>query len=251
MIIVDTHVHVGGRYVHVEELINQMNQKGVDKAVLVQYRADLPPPGNTDNTYHVACLNKYPSRLASVGIVDWTKEDALPKLEYWAKQGIQGLRLDGEAISPGQDKYAIWRKAAELGIIISVYNKLDSISQIAELFPNLKIHVEHCGQPTINEVKILDLAVYPNVFVKFSVGGLSTLSKQQYPYKDTQPFFENIFRRYGSKRIMWSSDYPASGRIIGYDKTISYIMREIPYLSWTDRKWIMGKTALTMWRFEE
>ena len=251
MIIVDTHTHIGGPYVSVEDLMHQLDQYGIDKAVLVQYRADLPPPGNTNNAYHVQCLTQYPSRLASVGIVDWTQKDALTTLEYWFQQGIQGLRLDGDARSPGSDQYAIWKKAAELEMNVSVYNRLDHIPEIVKHCPDLRIHIEHCGQPSLNGDKILELARYPSVYVKFSVGGLASYSKHDYPYTDVQSFIKQLIHQFGANRIMYSSDYPASGRVIGYGKVLQYLLREVSTLSWEDKKWIMGKTALSLWKFQE
>ncbi|MEM2921708.1 MAG: amidohydrolase family protein, partial [Candidatus Bathyarchaeia archaeon] len=220
MVIVDTHVHVGlKKYATVEELLKQMERSKVDKAVLVQYRAGLEPIGNTDNTYISECARKYPQRLAAVGIVDWTKDDATEKLEYWVKEKeIQGIRLDGMAVSPGPDKYVIWEKAAELGINISVYGKLDRLAEIAERFPSLNLHIEHNGMPSINGDSVLNLAKYSNVSVKFSVTGLREISNQPYPYKDTHSFLKLIYDRFGSKRIVWGSDYPPCQEHEGYDK---------------------------------
>ncbi len=249
MIIVDTHTHVGGRYGSLENLLVPLDQYGVDKAVLVQYRADLPPPGNTDNTYHVQCLTRYPTRLASVGIVDWTQDDALTTLASWSRQGIQGLRLDGAAQSPGRDPYAIWKQAAALQMNVSVYNRLDSIPEVVRACPDLKIHLEHCGQPSLNGDAVLELARYPTVYVKFSVGGLAAFSKEDYPYRDVHPFVQQLFQQFGAHRIMWSSDYPASGKVIGYGRVLYYLLREIPALSWAEKEWVMGKTALSVWRF--
>lgn len=249
--IVDTHVHVGtGQYVLVEELLGQLDTWGVEKAVLVQYRRGCGPIGNTDNTYISECVRKYPSRLVAVGIVDWTKNDAPQRLEYWVKtHGIQGIRIDGNALSPDPDKYAIWRKAAQLGAITSVSGKLDGISQIAKEFPTLSIHVEHTGMPNINGDRVLALAEYPNVFVKFSVLGLQRISNISYPHKDAQLFFEKVYQLFGSKRIMWGSNYPPVLSEEGYAKTLRFLHKEIPYLSTEDKEWLMGKTALEMWHF--
>jgi L-fuconolactonase len=251
MIVVDAHTHVGGPYGALEDLLRPLDQYGIDKAVLVQYRADLPPPGNTDNAYHVHCVTRYPSRLASVGIIDWTQNDAVTTLEYWSRQGIQGLRLDGDARSPGRDPYAIWKKAAALKMNVSVYNRLDDLPEIVRECPNLKIHLEHCGQPSLNGEAILALARYPTVYVKFSVGGLAAFSTQDYPYLDVHPFVEELFHQFGAHRIMWSSDYPASGKVIGYDRVLYYLLREMPTLSWAEKEWVMGKTALSLWRFQQ
>lgn len=251
MIVVDTHVHVGlKQYVPVEDLLKEMDKYGVEMAVLVQYRAGLEPVGNTDNAYISECARRHPRRLAAVGIVDWTRDDALERLEYWARgQETQGLRLDGNAVSPGPERYAIWRKAAELGMIVSVYGRLDNISKIASLFPDLSIHVEHVGMPSINGDLVLALAEYPNVYIKFTVAGLSGISKEPYPHRDAHPFFDKVYRRFGPKRIMWGSNYPPVLSEEGYEKTMLFLQKEIPYLSAEDKEWLMGKTALEMWRF--
>jgi L-fuconolactonase len=252
MIIVDTHVHVGLRqYVPVDELLGQMDRYGVGKAVLVQYRAGLEPIGNTDNAYVAECAKEYPAKLAALGIVDWTRPDGLERLECWVRNwGIQGLRLDGEASSPGGERYAIWRKAAQLGIVVSVYGKIDRLSEIAGLFPSLRIHVEHTGMPSVNGDHILALARFPNVFVKFTVSGLSGISKEPYPHRDTHPFFEKVFQSFGAKRIMWGSNYPPVMKDEGYERTLLFLSREIPWLSSDEREWVLGRTALEMWRFQ-
>ena len=252
MVVVDTHVHVGlGKYATIEELIDQMEKSGVDKAVLVQYRAGFEPIGNTDNAYISKCVEEYPQKFAAVGIVDWTRENAVKELEYWVKEhGIQGIRLDGMAESPGRDKYTIWEKAAELGVNVSVYGKLDRIGEIADKYPDLSLHIEHSGMPKINGNLILNLAEYPNIMVKFTVSGLRGISKQGYPHEDVHLFFESLYRKFGSKRIMWGSDYPPCLDHEGYDKALNFIKNEISFLTEEDKKWILGETALTVWRFK-
>ncbi len=253
MTIVDTHVHVGlGQYVQVDELLRQMDNYGVGNAVLVQYRRGLYPVGNTDNFYIAECIRKYPRRLAAVGIVDWTKRDGPERLEYWVnKHGIQGLRLDGDAISPGQEKHAIWNKAAQLGIVISVSGRLDSLSEIAGLFPNLRLHVEHTGTPSVNGDLLLNLARFRNVFVKFTVRGLKGISKQQYPHQDAHLFLKRVYEEFGARRIMWGSNYPPVLEDEGYEKTLLFLGKEVPWLSAEEKEWILGRTALEMWRFSE
>ena len=62
--IVDTHCHTGlDKYEPIESLLFHLDSSGVDKAVLIQHA------GNIDNSYHLQCLNNYPSRLASAMIV--------------------------------------------------------------------------------------------------------------------------------------------------------------------------------------
>jgi len=65
MTIVDTHCHTGiHKYEPVESLLFHMDSSDVDKAVLIQHA------GETDNSYHVECLQKFPGRFASAMIVE-------------------------------------------------------------------------------------------------------------------------------------------------------------------------------------
>jgi len=168
-------------YVSVEELLGRMDEIGIGKAVLVQYRAGLRPPGNTDNRYISACANRYPSRLVAVCIVDHRREDALETLEYWVTEhGVRGIRLDGTDTSP-REKLAIWKKAAELGINVSVSGNISPLAGIARKLSDLNLLVEHTGMPKTNGDTILKLAECDNVFVKFTTGGLHGLSSEPYP----------------------------------------------------------------------
>jgi len=252
LVIVDTHVHVGlDQYVPLGVLLKQIDRSGVEKAVLVQYSAGHPSPGNINNTYICQCAREYPHRLVAVGMVDWTKEYALEVLEYWVKeQGIQGIRMAGTAKSPGANKYAIWEKAAELGINISVTGNLKPIAEIAERFLDLNLQIEHCGMPSINGDVVLNLSKHPNVSVKFSLAGLQELSHQPYPHRNTHTFFKRIYNSFGPERIMWGSDFPPCLEYASYEECLDFIRKKIEYLTEEDKDYILGKTTLKMYRFQ-
>jgi len=252
MTVVDTHVHVGlDRYVPLDDLLRQMDDSHVDKAVLVQYVAGHPPVGNTDNRYIAQCIRRYPNRLAAVCIIDWRKEDASRKLEYWVeRRGIQGIRMPGTARTQGENKYTVWEKAAELGISVSVNGELASLVEVAERFPSLKLHIEHTGIPNRYGDYVLKLAKYSNVWIKFSTTGLREFSHEPYPHSDTHSFFKRVYDTFGPKRIMWGSNFPPCLKCEGYDRSLDFLRKEISYLSDSDKEWILGKTALKVWRFE-
>jgi predicted TIM-barrel fold metal-dependent hydrolase len=252
MVVVDTHVHVGlPTYGPLEELRGRMAENGVEKAVLVQYRRDQPPPGNIDNRYLAECVARAPSKLAAACIVDHRCEPALERLEYWVKEKrMQGIRLAGTDTSPGENKLAIWEKADELGINVSVSGNLNPIVGIAKACPSLNILVEHAGTPRVNGDAILGLAENRNVYVKFTTGGLHAISTAPFPYRDTHAFFQRVYDRFGPERIMWGSDYPPVETREGYAEALAFV-REVDWLSEDDREWILGKTALQVWKFAD
>ena len=135
-------------------------------------------------------------------------------------------------------------------MIVSVYGKIDRLSEIAGLFPDLRIHLEHTGMPAVNGDRILALARFPNVSVKFTVSGLKGISREAYPHRDAHPFLEKVFRSFGEKRIMCGSNYPPVMKEEGYEKTLRFLTKEMPWLSPEEREWTMGRTALERWRFQ-
>ncbi len=61
MRIVDSHCHVSPVwYEPVESLLHQMEQNGVEHAVLIQMR------GQANNEYQFECVRRYPGRFAPV-----------------------------------------------------------------------------------------------------------------------------------------------------------------------------------------
>ena len=168
MIIVDTHCHTGtNKYEPIESLIFHMEQASVSKAVLIQHA------GNTNNSYHVQCLHSHPNRFASAMIVE--ADDTGEKIDFWAKQGIVGIRLHADSRSDTIDPLAHWRTADKLNLVVSVPCSIptllgDEFSQVLKTFPDLTIVIEHLGganysmkSPYQEFKSMLALSRYPNL----------------------------------------------------------------------------------------
>ncbi len=261
MVIVDTHCHAGRNWFEpVELLLHQMNLNGVDKAVLIQHR------GTYDNTYLFECARRFPGRFAVVVIVDTSSPDAPAALERWAKEGAVGVRLGPMERSPGADPLAIWRKAAELGLVVSSLGRVedfasDEFSKLVAQFPSMPIIVEHLAgvgvgakPPYTTFKKALALANHPNTYIK--VGGLGEISarppvlKPHFAFDYTPPLIEMVYDTFGPRRMMWGSDYPPVSGREGYRNALHGVMDYPALASQEAREWVMGKTALSVFRFE-
>jgi L-fuconolactonase len=262
MVVVDTHCHASPYwYAPVESLLDEMNRAGVDKATLVQIG------GIYDNSYLVECMRRFPGRFAVVGMVDTELPDAPERLEEWSKQGVESIRLGPTERSPGSDSLAIWRKAAELGMIVScqgsavdLFGSQDFENVIKEM-PSLKIVIEHLGgggqdttPPHDRYRKVLALAQYPNTFMK--VVGLGELCprpmpfRQPFPFENIPPLIEMAIEAFGPQRLMWGSNFPpVAGRGEGYRNALRWPMEHVTFKSEEDKKWIFGKTAATLYKF--
>src|SRR5579859_4408772 len=194
MPIVDSHCHVSPSwYEPVESLVYQMDQNGVDHAVLIQMM------GQYNNLYQFECMRRYPGRFASVVVVDTAQLDAVEALRRLAGDGASGVRLRAATRSEGDDPYAIWRAVDELGLAVSCMGNPKEFIEpdfaaLAEAFPGLPMVIEHLGslkyadrdpEPTGVAARLCELARYPNLFMK--VPGLGEFCFRSLPVVEPFP----------------------------------------------------------------
>ena len=261
MKIVDTHCHAGRNWFEpVELLLHQMNANDVGRAVLIQHR------GTYDNGYLFECARRFPGRFAVVAMVDTSRPEAPSALEKWAGEGAVGVRLGPTERSPGPDPLAIWRKAAELGLVVSSLGNVDAFASdefedLVGQLPELTIIVEHLagvGQgaeaPYDTYKKALALANHPNVYLK--VGGLGEISvrppvlEPNFAFEYTPPLIEMAYDAFGPQRMMWGSDYPPVSGREGYWNALHGVLEHPAFRTDEDRGWVMGKTAAKVFKLD-
>ena len=135
----------------------------------------------------------------------------------------------------------------------------DLVSLVSDLvlsFPQLKIAFDHMGHIEVAKGtggadfrRLLSLARHENIYIKIS--GHYALSREAYPYRDTWPFMQAIYEHFGPQRMMWGSDFPYILGHCGYAKALALIQDELPFLTSEDKKWILGRTASTLWQFSD
>jgi len=178
------------------------------------------------------------------------KENA-GRLERLIKEdGLAGLRL-----SPIYDRdvvwlndpvcYPMWKKAEELGGVFNIFLAPHQVRQIADMaqrFPGVNIVVDHMAMIDIAARDregfgpLLDLARYPNVYVRTSLHNPS--KTKQPPFRDVWPFLQRLYDRFGPRRLVWANFFELM------------VMKElIPFFTAEDKEWILGKTARRLYRF--
>jgi L-fuconolactonase len=255
MLIIDAHCHASPFYYEpIESALDSMLRNGVEKALLI-------PLAIVDslNPYLIECMRRFPGRFSVVATVDPYLPGALQELEEWAKQGAEGVRL-----SP-TDPMSIWRKAAELRLVVSLRRRVEDIAsddfrRVVESLPELKIVVEHLGCTKEHAIppydtfrRVLALAQYPNTYMK--VPGLGEICQRPASFPQPNAPFEHIplviemaMEAFGAKRLMWGSDYPHVAEREGYGNCLRLLMEHV-VKGEDDREWIFGKTAVTLFRF--
>lgn len=257
--VVDTHVHAGQtKYEPIESLVDQMFRHRVDHAVLVQHA------GHFDNSYLIECAQRFPGRFVVACLVDARQPDADDHLSAWVEHSpaVQGVRLylsDLFGGAPGAAR--LWRRANELGLNITVAGTLRELASpemaaAAERYPHARLHIEHLGHPDPSEPapystyqQALNLSRFSHVSLK--VSGFYGFTREPWsPYLDTLPFFAMALEAFGAQRMMWGSDFPPVSAREGYHNALRFAAQIVPLASAADRAYLLGRTALSAWRFD-
>ena len=204
-----------------EELLEDMDAHGVDKAVLVQTSFST-----WDNGYVANSARKYPDRFVSMGLADPLDSRNASVVRYWVKdRGMAGFRLhpmyyDDVAVLGAGNNDAMWEVIDELGAVVQLHmfaHHAPQVATVAEKHPNVHLVLDHLCYPHADESpdfgshkKVLDLSRFPNVFVKVSdVHGRSELG---FPYRDIHPFIQQVQQAFGIERLIWGTGYPGRHR---------------------------------------
>jgi predicted TIM-barrel fold metal-dependent hydrolase len=95
--------------------------------------------------------------------------------------------------------------------------------------------------------KLLALKRYPKVFVK--VSHTWSLSKEQYPYRDSQAQVKRLYEGFGPQRLMWGTDWPLVEGYCGYAKALALVRDEMGFLNEEDKSWMLSRTVERVWKF--
>ena len=270
--IIDSHLHVWSddpeRYPwagdgptqdgSVELLLQTMERHGVDKACLVQSIHYL-----FDNRYTADCLARYPGRFSGIAVMDRNAPDAVERLERLVTEdGFEGVRMHlsraddpAEWAAPSQDP--IWRKAEELGACFLSFGRAEqqpAVEPIIARHPGVTVVLDHLGgalfdgePPPALLRNVLDLAKYPNVYVKFTPQ--AARATRPYPFTDQHAVFQRIYDAFGPRRLMWGTDFPHIFADIGYGRGLELFRDHMPFLTEEDKRWLFAETAKSIWKF--
>ena len=235
----------------VEDLIAEMDKAGVECATLVQ-------PNGTyalDNSYQCDSAKQYSPRTVSVGILDPAASDAADKLSYWVNEhDMKGVRLQSQANPDDSRCDALWKMAELLGIPISLggggtAEKVDQMRNIGARHPNVIFAPDHFAGWSGSEDKS-GMTTALEGLAKLSNAHLRISSTSLGPYENLDSAGKDLFRRvieaFTPRRVMWGSNFPSS-RDGGYIGQVQLGQTALPWLSDTDRNWIMGETAHKLW----
>ena len=235
----------------VEDLIAEMDKAGVECATLVQPNATY----GLDNIYQCDSAKLYAPRTVSVGILDPAASNAADKLSYWVNEhGMLGVRLQSQAEPDDPSCDAIWQRAEELGVPISIGgggqpDKVNRMRNMASRHPNVMFAPDHFAgwsgsddKPTMTAA-LEEMAKLPNAHLRVSSTSLGSYIDLNDAEKE---LFQQVINAFTPQRIMWGSNFPSS-REGGYAGQLQIAATALDWLSEDDRGWIMGGSAHKLW----
>jgi L-fuconolactonase len=226
----------------VEQLLFEMDECGVQEAVLVAARIDHNPE---NNDYVAECVRRFPARLYQFADVDcmWTPTYHTPGAAERLADAVRTYRLRGFTHYVAADDDGTWffsdegqsflRTAASLNQIVSLHLPVHlqpALRQLAEQFPDTPflchhmaypVSVEGSDGPALNE--IVASARYQNIHIKLSGFHYSAPVGWEYPHAASKYIVRALYQHFGPERLHWGSDYPVVRWAMTYRQALEVI----------------------------
>jgi predicted TIM-barrel fold metal-dependent hydrolase len=245
-----------------DKLLADMDQAGVDRAVVVGY----PIGDYRDNTYTLTCVREH-DRLDGIVMIDPLDEDAPAQIrDCMAVDGIHGVRLAPicpydrmwQTFDPSVtwlrdaiDETAVWEALCETDAVLQLLidtTQLDQALALAEAYPDLRFLFDHFGHadPTLapDDDPFADFAAFTEYDAAVKVSEIAHHSNEPYPHADLHDHVRWFLEQFGRERVIWGSDYPNVSDVTGYAESRTWL-EHVDGLSTADREWLTGRAART------
>jgi L-fuconolactonase len=232
-------------------LLAAMDRHAIGHAVLVQ-----PSAYGRDHRFLLDTVRAHPDRFLAIGLVDprdlADTAAAVSRVRDGLCVGLRvNLSLDPEDAAAQADGRG-WAALETLGVPVCVratpaHHHL--VVRILRRHRTIRLTVDHLGLPEPDRLadvveRFDELAGFDRCSLK--VAGLARFSTSAPPYRDTWPVVRAAVRSFGSSRLVWGSDFPASDTAGGYDGAVAAI-ESMTFLSTADRDRLMSETSRELW----
>jgi L-fuconolactonase len=134
---------------------------------------------------------------------------------------------------------------------ILIYERqLPSAIELVDRHPDQVFVLDHIAKPRIRDnllepwrKNIRELARRENVYCKIA-GMVTEADYEQWTENQLKPYVETVLEAFGSKRLMFGSDWPVCLVACSYTRWHEIVSRFASRLSANDRAWIFGQTAI-------
>ncbi len=235
---------------HLEPLLQEQQ---LDGCVTVQCEMA------TDEIHSMLAYAKdYPFIKGVVGWIDFTSPEMENELAYFSQfELLKGFRHVVQA--EADDRFLLRRDFCNGISFLNNYNftydilifphQLPAAIEFAALFPNQLFVLDHIAKPTIarQEIQpwkkyITELAKAENVYCKLS-GMVTEANWHSWKQEDYLPYIETVFEAFGTKRLMFGSDWPVCKLAATYGQVYNIAQQYVSKLSADEQADFWGNNA--------
>lgn len=237
-----------------------LQQNNFDGCVVVQSDQSI-----AENAFQLKNADENDFIKAVVGWVDLQHEKVESKLaRYQSFKKMKGFRhvLQGEAdralmLKPAFKRGIGW--LAKYGFTYDILIFPDQLKYATELvaeFPDQKFVIDHIAKPPIKNGKITEwkkdiaaVAKHENVSCKIS-GMVTEADWKKWKYIDFKPYLDAVVESFGTKRIMYGSDWPVCLVASGYDEMLGIVKKYFSSFSVNEQKLFFGGNATQFYNLQ-
>ncbi|CAI0745615.1 amidohydrolase family protein [Serratia quinivorans] len=268
---IDCHHHIFDpqRFPYVAD--SGYNPEGHELATLEHYHAVMQAYGirhslivgptsayNTDNRYLLAALAGGEGRHKGIAVVP--RDVDSQTLAGLQSQGVVGIALNVAmlGVEPFLQLDRLMGQLAELEMFAQIQVQDDQLPALMPLLARTRTRLlfDHSGRPDVSAglqqpafQALLSLAQREHTYVKLS--GLAKFSRQQYPFRDGQPYLLALLAAYGGEKCMWGSDWPFLRATERMDMGTLLMLAEQMFPDVPTRRQILWQTPLRLFGFSE
>ncbi|MBD8490664.1 amidohydrolase family protein [Echinicola sp. CAU 1574] len=235
-----------------EDLRPLLDQEGFDGTIAVQADESLE-----ENEFLLGLSKANPWIKKVVGWVDLCSATVLADLEQYSDNPTMcGFRMILQGRPPELMADAAFIKGMahleKFGYTYDILifpHHLEEAINLVKSFPNQPFVIDHLAKPYIKDGKINEwaknmkhIAGFENVSCKVS-GMVTEADWKNWNKAELTPYMDVVFEAFGTKRLMFGSDWPVALLAADYPKNVSIVKDYILSLSTNERADVMGLTA--------
>ncbi len=240
-----------------QDLQTQLEENNLDGSVLVQC-----DQSEKENEFLLEHANNFDFIKGVVGWVDLQSDGVEDRLAYYHSfNKMKGFRhiLQGEAergmmLRPAFMKGISKLKNFDFTYDILIYpDQIQYIGEFVKAFPDQKFVIDHIAKPNIKEKNIVEwkkgmeaLAEYPNLYCKIS-GMVTEADWKNRGKDDCNPYMDVIVSSFGTKRIMFGSDWPVCLVAASYQQTMEIVSNYFSSFTETEQQDFFGLNAINFY----
>jgi L-fuconolactonase len=240
-----------------EDLEPILQQHGLDGCITVQ-----SDQTETENEFQLKNAGKNSIVKGVVGWVDLCSPQVEQRLEYYSQfELLKGFRhiLQGEPDAafmlqkPFMHGISLLQKFGFTYDILIFPLHLQNAKILVQSFPDQPFVIDHMAKPDIKNKNIdtwkkdiKAIAELENVSCKVS-GIVTEADWNNWKTTDFAPYLEVVFEAFGTKRLMFGSDWPLCNVAGGYEKMISIVQNYTSALTQNEQELFWGGNAINFY----